>query len=216
MVAPKGPGHIVRREYSDGRGVPVLVCVEQDASGIAWDLTRSYAKALGGLRAGGIETSFREETETDLFGEQAVLCGGLSHLIQAGFETLVTAGYQPEMAYFEVCHEMKMIVDLIIEGGISKLRWSISDTAEYGDYVSGPRVIDDHVKKNMKAVLDDIQNGAFAKRFIADQDAGAPQSKKFREGEAKHPIEVTGKELRKMYSWLAAADDDYTEGSVAR
>ena len=216
MVAPKGPGHIVRREYSDGRGVPVLVCVEQDASGIAWDLTRSYAKALGGLRAGGIETSFREETETDLFGEQAVLCGGLSHLIQAGFETLVTAGYQPEMACFEVCHEMKMIVDLIIEGGISKLRWSISDAAEYGDYVSGPRVIDDHVKKNMKAVLDDIQNGAFAKRFIADQDAGAPQSKKFREGEAKHPIEATGKELRKMYSWLAAADDDYTEGSAAR
>ena len=145
-----------------------------------------------------------------------MLCGGLSHLIQAGFETLVTAGYQPEMACFEVCHEMKMIVDLIIEGGISKLRWSISDAAEYGDYVSGPRVIDDHVKKNMKAVLDDIQTGAFAKRFIADQDAGAPQFKKIREDEAKHPIEATGKELRKMYSWLAAADDDYTEGSVAR
>ena len=216
MVAPKGPGHIVRREYTDGRGVPVLVCVEQDASGRAWDLTKSYAKALGGLRAGGIETSFREETETDLFGEQAVLCGGLSHLIQTGFETLTNAGYQPEVAYFEVCHEMKMIVDLIIEGGISKQRWSISDTAEYGDYVSGPRVIDDHVKKNMKAVLDDIQSGAFAKRFIADQDAGAPEFKKLREDEAKHPIEATGKELRKMYSWLAATDEDYTEGSAAR
>ncbi|EGR97870.1 ketol-acid reductoisomerase [Cutibacterium namnetense] len=215
MVAPKGPGHTVRREYCDGRGVPVLVCVEQDASGTAWDLTRSYAKALGGLRSGGIETSFREEAETDLFGEQAVLCGGLSHLIQAGFETLVAAGYQPEMAYFEVCHEMKMIVDLIVEGGVSKQRWSISDTAEYGDYVSGPRVIDDHVKKNMKAVLADIQTGAFAKRFIDDQDAGAPEFKKLREEEAKHPIEATGKELRKMYSWLAATDEDYTEGSAA-
>ncbi|WP_257478781.1 ketol-acid reductoisomerase [Acidipropionibacterium jensenii] len=216
MVAPKGPGHIVRREYEDGRGVPVLVCVEQDATGHAWELTKSYAKALGGLRAGGIETSFREETETDLFGEQNVLCGGLSHLIETGFEVLTEAGYQPEMAYFEVCHEMKMIVDLIIEGGISKQRWSISDTAEYGDYVSGPRVIDGHVKENMKAVLADIQSGAFAKRFIADQDAGAPEFKKMRAAEAGHPIEATGKELRKMFSWIENQDEDYTEGSAAR
>ena len=216
MVAPKGPGHTVRREFEAGRGVPVLVCVEQDASGQAWPLVLSYAKAIGGTRAGAIKTSFREETETDLFGEQTVLCGGVSKLVQYGFETLVEAGYQPEMAYFEVCHEMKMIVDLIIEGGISKQRWSISDTAEYGDYVSGPRVVDDHVKENMKAVLDDIQTGAFAKRFIDDQDAGAPEFRKLREEEAKHPIEATGKELRKMYSWLAATDEDYTEGSAAR
>lgn len=216
MVAPKGPGHIVRREYSDGRGVPVLVCVEQDASGKAWDLAKSYAKAIGGLRAGGIKTTFAEETETDLFGEQAVLCGGMSHLVQAGFDTLVEAGYQPEMAYFECLHELKMIVDLMIEGGISKQRWSISDTAEYGDYVSGRRVIDQHVKDNMKAVLDDIQNGAFAKRFIDDQDAGAPEFKRLREEEAGHQIEATGKELRKMFSWIENTDDDYTEGTAAR
>ena len=216
MVAPKGPGHIVRREYSDGRGVPVLVCVEQDASGKAWDLAKSYAKAIGGLRAGGIKTTFAEETETDLFGEQAVLCGGMSHLVQAGFDTLVEAGYQPEMAYFEFLHELKMIVDLMIEGGISKQRWSISDTAEYGDYVSGRRVIDQHVKDNMKAVLDDIQNGAFAKRFIDDQDAGAPEFKRLREEEAGHQIEPTGKELRKMFSWIENTDDDYTEGTAAR
>lgn len=216
MVAPKGPGHIVRREYSDGRGVPVLVCVEQDASGKAWDLAKSYAKAIGGLRAGGIKTTFAEETETDLFGEQAVLCGGMSHLVQAGFDTLVEAGYQPEMAYFECLHELKMIVDLMIEGGISKQRWSISDTAEYGDYVSGRRVIDQHVKDNMKAVLDDIQNGAFAKRFIDDQDAGAPEFRRLREEEAGHQIEATGKELRKMFSWIENTDDDYTEGTAAR
>lgn len=216
MVAPKGPGHIVRREYSDGRGVPVLVCVEQDASGKAWDLAKSYAKAIGGLRAGGIKTTFAEETETDLFGEQAVLCGGMSHLVQAGFDTLVEAGYQPEMAYFECLHELKMIVDLMIEGGISKQRWSISDTAEYGDYVSGRRVIDQHVKDNMKAVLDDIQNGAFAKRLIYDQDAGAPEFKRLREEEAGHQIEATGKELRKMFSWIENTDDDYTEGTAAR
>lgn len=216
MVAPKGPSHIVRREYSDGRGVPVLVCVEQDASGKAWDLAKSYAKAIGGLRAGGIKTTFAEETETDLFGEQAVLCGGMSHLVQAGFDTLVEAGYQPEMAYFECLHELKMIVDLMIEGGISKQRWSISDTAEYGDYVSGRRVIDQHVKDNMKAVLDDIQNGAFAKRFIDDQDAGAPEFKRLREEEAGHQIEATGKELRKMFSWIENTDDDYTEGTAAR
>ena len=216
MVAPKGPGHIVRREYADGRGVPVLVCVEQDASGEAWELAKSYAKAIGGLRAGGIKTTFTEETETDLFGEQVVLCGGMSHLVQAGFETLTEAGYQPEMAYFECLHELKMIVDLMIEGGISKQRWSISDTAEYGDYVSGPRIIDDHVKQNMKAVLADIQTGKFAERFIGDQDAGAPEFKKLRESEAGHPIEATGKELRKMFSWLKSSDDDYVEGSAAR
>ncbi|MEO8329413.1 MAG: ketol-acid reductoisomerase, partial [Candidatus Nanopelagicales bacterium] len=159
MVAPKGPGHLVRREYSTGRGVPVIVAVEQDATGTAWSLTMAYAKAIGGLRAGGIKTTFTEETETDLFGEQAVLCGGASALVQAGFETLVEAGYQPEVAYFECLHELKLIVDLMYEGGIAKQRWSVSDTAEYGDYVSGPRIIDDRVKASMKAVLADIQSG---------------------------------------------------------
>ena len=174
MVAPKGPGHLVRREYVDGRGVPVLVAVEKDASGNAWPLALSYAKAIGGLRAGGIKTTFTEETETDLFGEQAVLCGGASQLVMYGFEVLTEAGYQPEVAYFECLHELKLIVDLMYEGGIAKQRWSVSDTAEYGDYVSGPRVIDEHVKENMKDVLADIKNGSFAARFIADQDAGSP------------------------------------------
>ena len=216
MVAPKGPGHTVRREFEAGRGVPVLVCVEQDASGQAWPLVLSYAKAIGGLRAGAIKTTFREETETDLFGEQDVLCGGLSKLIQTGFEVLVEAGYQPEMAYFEVCHEMKLIVDLINEGGISKQRWSCSDTAEYGDYVSGPRVIGPEVKEHMKEVLKDIQDGTFAKRFMDDQAAGAPEFKKLRaEGEA-HPIEKTGREVRAMFAWRSDIDEDYTEGSVAR
>ena len=181
MVAPKGPGHLVRREFAEGRGVPVLVAVEQDATGNAWDLALSYAKAIGGPRAGGIKTTFTEETETDLFGEQAVLCGGASQLVQYGFETLIEAGYQPEVAYFECLHELKLIVDLMYEGGIAKQRWSVSDTAEYGDYVSGPRVIDRRTSRtNMKAVLADIQNGAFAKRFIADQDAGAPEFKALR------------------------------------
>jgi ketol-acid reductoisomerase len=216
MVAPKGPGHLVRREYVDGRGVPVLLAVEQDASGGAWDLAQSYAKAIGGLRAGGIRTTFTEETETDLFGEQAVLCGGASQLIQYGFETLVEAGYQPEVAYFECLHELKLIVDLMVEGGIAKQRWSVSDTAEYGDYVSGPRVIDPHVKANMKAVLEDVQSGAFAKRFIDDQDAGAPEFRALREKAAQHPIESTGKELRKLMSWIDDSDSDYTEGSAAR
>lgn len=216
MVAPKGPGHTVRREFEAGRGVPVLVCVEQDASGQAWPLVLSYAKAIGGLRAGAIRTTFREETETDLFGEQDVLCGGLSKLIQTGFEVLVEAGYQPEMAYFEVCHEMKLIVDLINEGGISKQRWSCSDTAEYGDYVSGPRVIGPEVKEHMKEVLKDIQDGTFAKRFMDDQAAGAPEFKKLRaEGEA-HPIEAVGKQIRSLFSWSEEVDKDYTEGSVAR
>jgi ketol-acid reductoisomerase len=216
MVAPKGPGHLVRREYVDGRGVPVIVAVEQDASGSAWDLALSYAKAIGGLRAAGIKTTFTEETETDLFGEQAVLCGGASQLVQYGFEVLTEAGYQPEVAYFEVLHELKLIVDLMVEGGIAKQRWSVSDTAEYGDYVSGPRVIDPHVKENMKAVLADIQSGAFAQRFISDQDAGAPEFTALRAKGEQHPIEATGRELRKMFAWIKPADSDYTEGSAAR
>ena len=216
MVAPKGPGHTVRREFEAGRGVPVLVCVEQDASGNAWPLVLSYAKAIGGTRAGAIKTTFREETETDLFGEQDVLCGGLSKLIQYGYEVLVEAGYQPEMAYFEVCHEMKLIVDLINEGGISKQRWSCSDTAEYGDYVSGPRVITADVKEHMKEVLADIQNGSFAKRFMDDQAAGAPEFKELRAAGEAHPIEATGREVRSMFAWRAEVDADYTEGSVAR
>jgi ketol-acid reductoisomerase len=215
MVAPKGPGHLVRREYVAGRGVPVIVAVEQDATGNAWPLTLAYAKALGGLRAGGIGSTFTEETETDLFGEQAVLCGGASALVMAGFETLVNAGYQPEVAYFECLHELKLIVDLMYEGGIAKQRWSVSDTAEYGDYVSGPRIIDQHVKDNMKAVLADVQSGAFAKRFIDDQDAGAPEFKALRAQGEQHPIEATGRELRKLMAWVES-DDDYTEGTAAR
>lgn len=216
MVAPKGPGHLVRREYVDGRGVPAIIAVEKDESGNAWALALSYAKAIGCLRAGGIKTTFTEETETDLFGEQAVLCGGASALVQAGFETLVNAGYQPEVAYFECLHELKLIVDLMYEGGISKQRWSISDTAEFGDYVSGPRVIDDHVKANMKAVLADIQSGAFAQRFIADQEAGAPEFKRLRAAGEAHPIEATGKELRKLMAWVKPTDSDYVEGQAQR
>ena len=217
LIAPKAPGHTVRREYVAGRGIPDIVAVEQDATGGAWDLALSYAKGIGGTRAGVIKTTFTEETETDLFGEQAVLCGGMSHLVQAGFETLAEAGYQPEIAYFEVLHELKLIVDLMFEGGIAKQRWSISDTAEYGDYVSGPRVVTADTKKAMKEVLADIQSGAFAKRFIDDQDAGAPEFKKLRDDEAKHQIEVVGKDLRKMFSWSAQPiDEDYVEGSAAR
>ncbi|WP_372592986.1 ketol-acid reductoisomerase [Actinotalea sp.] len=216
MVAPKGPGHLVRREYEAGRGVPVIVAVEQDASGNAWPLALSYAKAIGGLRAGGIKTTFTEETETDLFGEQAVLCGGASQLVMYGFEVLTEAGYQPEVAYFEVLHELKLIVDLMVEGGIAKQRWSVSDTAEYGDYVSGPRVISPEVKENMKAVLADIQSGAFAERFIADQDNGAPEFMALRAKGEAHPIETTGRELRKMFSWIKPADSDYVEGHAAR
>ena len=216
MVAPKGPGHLVRREFTDGRGVPVIVAVENDATGKAWQTTLSYAKAIGGLRAGGIKTTFTEECETDLFGEQAVLCGGASQLVQYGFETLTEAGYQPEVAYFECLHELKLIVDLMYEGGIAKQRWSVSDTAEYGDYVSGPRVIDAHVKDNMKAVLADIQSGAFAKRFIEDQDAGAPEFKALRAKGEQHPIEATGRELRKLMSWVKSTDSDYVEGTATR
>ena len=217
LIAPKAPGHTVRREFVAGRGIPDIVAVEQDATGSAWDLALSYAKGIGGSRAGVTKTTFTEETETDLFGEQAVLCGGMSHLVQAGFETLTDAGYQPEIAYFEVLHELKLIVDLMNEGGIAKQRWSISDTAEYGDYVSGPRVVTDQTKADMKAILADIQSGAFAKRFIDDQDNGAEEFKKLRAEEAEHPIEKVGKDLRKMFSWSAQSiDSDYVEGSAAR
>ncbi|HWJ84420.1 MAG TPA: ketol-acid reductoisomerase, partial [Cellulomonas sp.] len=216
MVAPKAPGHTVRNTYTQGGGVPHLVAVHQDKSGKARDLALSYAMANGGGKAGIIETNFKEETETDLFGEQAVLCGGVSQLIQYGFETLTEAGYQPEVAYFEVLHELKLIVDLIFEGGITKQRWSVSDTAEYGDYVSGPRVITPDVKANMGAVLADIQNGAFAERFINDQDAGAPEFKALREKGQNHPIEPVGRELRKLFAWVKPSDSDYVEGSAAR
>jgi ketol-acid reductoisomerase len=216
MVAPKGPGHLVRREYVDGRGVPVLLAVEQDATGTAWSLAKSYAKALGGLRAGGIGTTFTEETETDLFGEQSVLCGGMSRLVQTGFEVLTEAGYQPEVAYFECLHELKLIVDLMYEGGIAKQRWSVSDTAEYGDYVSGPRVIDASVKARMQDVLADIKDGTFAARFIADQDAGGPEFKRLRAEGEQHPIEATGRELRGLMSWINDSDTDYSEGTAAR
>ena len=209
MIAPKGPGHLVRREFVDGKGVPCLIAVEQDYTGGAQALALSYARGIGGARAGVIKTTFTEETETDLFGEQAVLCGGMSRLVQLGFETLVNAGYQPEIAYFECLHELKLIVDLMYEGGIAKQRWSVSDTAEYGDYVSGPRVIDDHVAANMQGVLADIKDGTFAARFIADQDAGAPEFKKFRTEQEQHPIEETGRQLRGLMSWVAK-EDDYT------
>ncbi|WP_424467335.1 ketol-acid reductoisomerase [Pseudoclavibacter helvolus] len=215
LVAPKAPGHTVRREFVAGRGIPDIIAVENDASGTAWATALSYAAAIGGTRAGVIKTTFTEETETDLFGEQAVLCGGTSQLIQYGFETLTEAGYQPEIAYFEVLHELKLIVDLIWEGGIAKQRWSVSDTAEFGDYVSGPRVIDPSVKENMQAVLADIQSGAFAKRFIDDQDNGGVEFAEFRKKGESHPIEKTGQELRKLFAWKQT-DSDYVDGQVAR
>jgi ketol-acid reductoisomerase len=216
MVAPKGPGHLVRREYVAGRGVPVLVAVEQDASGTAWETALSYAKGIGGLRAAGIKTTFTEETESDLFGEQAVLCGGTTQLVQYGFEVLTEAGYQPEIAYFEVLHELKLIVDLMIEGGISKMRWSISDTAEYGDYVSGPRIIDPGVKARMEEVLSEIKDGSFAKRFIADQDKGAPEFKQLRAKGEGHPIESVGRGLRKLFLWNKVEDAGYEEGKAGQ
>jgi ketol-acid reductoisomerase len=216
MVAPKGPGHLVRREYVAGRGVPVLVAVEQDETGTAWETALSYAAAIGGLRAAGIKTTFTEETETDLFGEQAVLCGGTTQLVQYGFEVLTEAGYQPEIAYFEVLHELKLIVDLMIEGGISKMRWSISDTAEYGDYVSGPRIIDEGVKKRMEEVLAEIKDGSFAKRFIADQDNGAVEFKELRAKGEGHPIEAVGRGLRKLFLWNKVEDAGYEEGKAGQ
>ena len=203
MVAPKGPGHTVRGEYQKGGGVPCLVAVHQNASGKAFDLALAYASAVGGGRSGIIETNFREECETDLFGEQAVLCGGVSHLIQAGFETLVEAGYAPEMAYFECLHEVKLIVDLIYEGGIANMRYSISNTAEYGDYVTGPRIITDETKKEMKRVLTDIQTGKFARDWMLENKAGKPSFKAKRRLSAEHPIEAIGAKLRAMMPWIA-------------
>lgn len=203
LVAPKGPGHLVRRTFTEGFAVPALFAVNQDATGNAQATALSYAKGIGATRVGVLETTFKEETETDLFGEQAVLCGGLTSMIEAGFETLVEAGYQPELAYFEVCHELKLIVDLIYEGGFKKMRHSISNTAEYGDYVSGARVITAQAKENMKAVLTDIQNGQFAKGFIEDNQNGFPEFHKMREENGNHQIEKVGSELRKMMPFVA-------------
>ena len=203
MVAPKGPGHTVRSEYQRGAGVPSLVAVGQDASGNALELALSYAAALGAGRSGIIETTFREECETDLFGEQTVLCGGLTSLILAGFETLVEAGYAPEMAYFECLHEVKLIVDLIYEGGIANMRYSISNTAEYGDYTRGPRLIDPSVKARMKEILDDIQSGRFVKDWMLENTAGQPSFKAMRRRWAQHPIEDVGERLRAMMPWIA-------------
>jgi ketol-acid reductoisomerase len=202
MVAPKGPGHLVRRQFVDGKGVPVLVAVEQDATGGAFPLALSYAKGIGGTRAGAIRTTFTEETETDLFGEQTVLCGGTTALVQAGFEVLTEAGYAPEVAYFECLHELKLIVDLMYEGGIARMRYSVSDTAEYGDYSRGPRIIDSRVKDEMRRILAEIRSGEFAREWIAEDDAGRPNFTKWREESAAHPIEETGRKLRGMMSWV--------------
>lgn len=202
MVAPKGPGHLVRRTYEQGEGVPSLFAVYQDATGQARDRAMAYAKGIGGTRAGILETTFREETETDLFGEQAVLCGGLSALIKAGFETLVAAGYQPELAYFECLHEVKLIVDLVVEGGLAKMRDSISNTAEYGDYTRGPRIITDATRAEMRKILQEIQSGQFAREFVLENQAGKPGFIAMRRQEAEHPIEEVGKDLRAMFSWL--------------
>jgi ketol-acid reductoisomerase len=203
MVAPKGPGHTVRSEFVRGGGVPCLVAVAQNASGNALEIAISYASAIGGGRSGIIETNFREECETDLFGEQVVLCGGLTALIQAGYETLVDAGYAPEMAYFECLHEVKLIVDLIYEGGIANMRYSISNTAEYGDYTRGPRIVTDETKKEMKRILDDIQSGRFARDWVQENNAGQPSFKAMRRRSAEHPIEEVGARLRGMMPWIA-------------
>jgi ketol-acid reductoisomerase len=202
MVAPKGPGHLVRRQFVDGKGVPALIAVEQDASGAAQALALSYAKGIGGTRAGVIKTTFKEETETDLFGEQAVLCGGASALVQAGFEVLTEAGYAPEVAYFECLHELKLIVDLMYEGGIARMRYSISDTAEFGDLTRGPRVITPAVKEEMKKILGEIQDGTFANEWVAEDDNGRANYKKLQQEGENHPIEATGKKLRDMMSWV--------------
>jgi ketol-acid reductoisomerase len=203
MIAPKGPGHTVRSEYVRGGGVPCLVAVEQNPSQNALEIALSYASAIGGGRAGVIETTFREECETDLFGEQCVLCGGLSHLIMAGYETLVEAGYAPEMAYFECLHEVKLIVDLMYEGGIANMRYSVSNTAEYGDYTRGPRIIDERVKAEMKRVLDDIQQGRFAREWVLENAAGQASFKAMRRRGAEHPVEQVGEKLRAMMPWIA-------------
>jgi len=207
MVAPKGPGHTVRSQYKEGKGVPCLIAVHQNASGKAKEYALAYASGLGAGRAGILETSFREETETDLFGEQAVLCGGVTELMKAGFETLVNAGYQPEIAYFECIHEMKLIVDLINQGGYAFMRYSISDTAEYGDYVTGKRIITEETRKEMKKILDEIQNGTFASKWIAENKAGGKAAfLAMRKKESEHQLEKVGSELRKMMSWLKKSD----------
>ncbi|MBW4582359.1 MAG: ketol-acid reductoisomerase [Tildeniella nuda ZEHNDER 1965/U140] len=205
MVAPKGPGHLVRRTYEQGEGVPCLFAVFQDASGQARDRAMAYAKGIGGTRAGILETTFREETETDLFGEQVVLCGGLTALIKSGFETLVEAGYQPEVAYFECLHEVKLIVDLIVEGGLAKMRDSISNTAEYGDFTRGPRIVNDQTRAEMRKILYEIQTGQFAREFVLENQSGKPGFTAMRRREAEHPIEAVGKDLRAMFSWLKKA-----------
>ena len=205
MIAPKAPGHRMREIFTRGSGVPGLLAVHQDASGRAKEMALAYAKGVGCTRAGVLETTFKEETETDLFGEQAVLCGGVSALIKASFETLVEAGYQPESAYFECMHELKLIVDLIYQGGLGYMRYSVSDTAEYGDYSRGPRVIDDHVKQNMKRILEEIQNGSFAREWIAENDEGRPRFNVLRQQDADHPIEQVGKTLREMMGFLKEA-----------
>ncbi|MEM1393943.1 MAG: ketol-acid reductoisomerase [Cyanobacteria bacterium P01_D01_bin.116] len=205
MIAPKGPGHLVRRTYEQGQGVPCLFAIYQDKTGQARDKAMAYAKGIGGTRGGILETSFREETETDLFGEQAVLCGGLSALIKAGFETLVEAGYQPELAYFECLHEVKLIVDLVVEGGLAKMRDSISNTAEYGDYTRGPRVVTDETKTEMRKILKEIQSGQFARDFVTENQSGKPGFTAMRRQEAEHPIENVGKDLRAMFSWMQKA-----------
>ena len=218
LVAPKGPGALVRREYEIGRGVPCIYAVHQDKSGKAEQLALAYAAGLGGARANIIKTTFKEETETDLFGEQAVLCGGASSLVQAGFETLVEAGYQPEIAYYEVLHELKLIVDLFYEGGITRMLEFISETAQYGDFVSGPRVIDASVKARMKDVLTDIQNGTFTRNWQAEYDAGLPNYRKFQQADKDHPIEKVGRELRAKMVWLqsGAAQAQAQDASKAR
>lgn len=202
MVAPKGPGHLVRSEYEKGGGVPALIAIHNDASGKAKDIALAYAKGIGGTKGGVIETTFKEETETDLFGEQAVLCGGASELVKAGFETLVEAGYQPEIAYFECLHELKLIVDLFYQGGINYMRYSVSDTAEYGDYMSGKRVINDKSREEMKNILKEIQDGTFAKNWIAENENGRPEYNKIKEAEQNQQIEKVGSELRKMMKWI--------------
>tara|TARA_B110000014_G_C20092790_1_gene572358 strand:+ start:652 stop:1650 length:999 start_codon:yes stop_codon:yes gene_type:complete len=206
MVAPKGPGHLVRRVFTEGGGVPCLVAVHQDASEIAQQVALAYAKGIGGTRGGVLETTFREETETDLFGEQVILCGGISALIKASFETLVEAGYQPESAFFETMHELKLIVDLIYEGGLSRMRYSVSDTAEYGDYSRGPRIITDETKAEMRRILDEIQTGKFAKEFILENMSGRSSFLSMRRRDNEHPVELVGAEMRAMMSWLNSAD----------
>jgi len=216
MVAPKGPGHLVRSVYVQGQGVPALFAVHQDATGKARELTIAYAQGIGATRAGVLETTFKEETETDLFGEQAVLCGGVSNLVKAGFETLTEAGYQPELAYFEVLHELKLIVDLMYQGGLNYMRYSVSDTAEYGDYVSGPRVVDSRTKETMKKILTEIQDGTFARNWIAENAAGRPNFVEFKQQDQHHQVEEVGAELRSKMTWLGAktAPDVVSEAKV--